>query len=186
MAVGQSNSRWDAPGAIDVINTFYGRPDIPIGQVKYKTHEGGQYSSFLVKNYEYDLDLDNVPSAVQVYRQVLASAPDKSVKFVVIGFKSNMRDLLQSKPNEEYQAGFDLAALLVAVRGADRYFNTKSGCNVIDNQGGNRFVYNRDCGHRHVDSQNRKVRYEEIGAMFEEMMLSGPKNPAQTRRVSQD
>ena len=27
VAIGQSNSRWDAPGAIDVINTFYGWPD---------------------------------------------------------------------------------------------------------------------------------------------------------------
>jgi len=99
LAIGQSNSRWDAPGAIDVINSYYGRPDIPIGQVDHKTHEGDQYPSFLVKNYKYDLDLKNVPSAVEVYRRALANAPDKSVKFVVVGFKSNMRDLLKSKPD---------------------------------------------------------------------------------------
>ncbi len=267
LAVGQSNSRWDAPGAIDVINTYYGRPDIPIGIVDHKTHEGDQYSSFLVKNYQSDLDLKNIPSAVDVYRRALATAPDKSVKFVVVGFKSNMRDLLMSppddispmsgvalvkkkvilvsdmggkypsqtakdsfnfkmvegaakyyvenwptpmifagvgtggikvgmrvrkidtpvgramelklahgwKPGEKYQAGFDLASLLIAVRGADRYFNLKPGYNRVQNNGANAFDYSRDRGHQHVDSLNRKTRYEKLGEMFENMMLAGPK-----------
>lgn len=156
LAVGQSNSRWDAPEAIDVINTYYGRPDIPIGIVKYKTHEGDQYSSFLVKNYEYELDLKNVPDVVKIYRQALA-----------LGWRHN----------EKYEAGFDLAALLVAARGAERYFNTKLGCNQVDKDGANTFVYDRDCGHRHVDSKNRKVPYEKIGEMLEEMMLAGPRKP---------
>ena len=99
LAIGQSNSRHDAPGAIDVINTYYGRPDIPIGIVKYTTHEGDQYSSFLVKNYPHDIDLKNVPDVIEVYRRALAEASDQSVKFVVIGPKQNMRDLLQSKPD---------------------------------------------------------------------------------------
>ncbi len=276
LAIGQSNSRWDAPGAIDVINTYYGRPDIPIGQVKYKTHEGNQYSEFLVKRYSFDLDLDDVPSAVEVYRRALVKAPDKSVKFVVMGFKSNMRDLLKSKPDsisplsgielvkkkvilvsdmgggypsnegefnfkmvsdatkyyvehwptpmifsglgtgsirvgtrvrktdtpvgraldeklthgwrpgEKSQAGFDLAAVLVAARGADRYFNAKSGCNKVDANGANTFDYHHDCGHQHVDSHNRKVSYEEIGEMFEEMILAGPKNPVDTHYLPTD
>lgn len=268
LAIGQSNSRWDAPGAIDVINTWYGRPDIPIGIVNHKTHEGDQYSSFLVKNYKYALDLDNVPDAVSVYRKTLVDAPDHSVKFVVVGFKSNMRDLLMSepddisplsgidlikkkvilvsdmggkypsqdakssfnfrmvegaakyyvdhwptpmifsgirtggikvgmkvrktetpvgramelklahgwKPGETYQAGFDLAAVLIAARGADRYFNMKSGCNHVDANGGNEFDYGQDCGHQHVDSQNRKIDYKKIGEMLEQMMLIAPKH----------
>ena len=45
------------------------------------------------------------------------------------------------------------------------------------NKGGNTFVYDRDCGHRHVDSRNRKVSYEDIGQMLEEMLLVGPKKP---------
>ena len=272
LAIGQSNSRWDATAAIDVINTYYGRPDIPVGQVDHKTHEGDQYSSFLANNYEHDIDLENVPKAVDVYRQALASASDQSVKFVVVGFKSNMLDFLNSAPddispltgielmrkkvilvadmagkypagkakdaynfmnfdgakktakdyvkkcpvpmlfagvrtggikvgmrirkldtpvgkamdlklskgwrhNEEYQAGFDLAALLMAARGADRYFNMKHGCNVMDEGGGNVFHYDRDCRHSHIDTENQKVPFTEIGEMLEEMMLTGPKNP---------
>ncbi len=99
LAVGQSNSRWDAPGAIDVINTYYGRPDIPIGKVNHKTHEGDQYSSFLVKNYPYDLDLKNVPDAVDVYRRLLVDSPDKSVTFACVGYKQNLAELLKSKPD---------------------------------------------------------------------------------------
>ena len=265
LAIGQSNSRHDAPAAIDVINTYYKRPDIPIGIVKYQTHEGDQYSSFLVENYEHDLDLENVPDVIKVYRQALTDAPDQSVKFVVIGPKHNMRDLLQSEPDEispltgkdlvrkkvllvadmggeypshegefnfitdaeatknyvenwptpmifagvgtggiqvgrrirkakspvgramdlklahgwtsgeEYQAGFDLAAVLVAVRGADRYFNTKTGCNRVEANGANAFTYDPNGDHKHIDCSNRKVRYEEIGKLLEEMMLAGPK-----------
>ena len=269
LAIGQSNSRWDATAAIDVINTYYGRPDLPVGQVNHKTHEGDQYSSFLAENYEHNTDLKAVPKAVDVYRQVLASAPDKSVKFVVVGFKSNMLDFLDSQPDdispltgielmrekvilvadmagkypsgeakdaynfmnfgkakatakqyvekcpvpmlfagvrtggikvgmrlrkldspvgkamdlklskgwkhdEEYQAGFDLAALLIAARGADRYFNMKQGCNVMDEGGGNIFHYNRNCSHSHIDTENQKVPFAEIGEMLEEMMLAGP------------
>ena len=74
--------------------------------------------------------------------------------------------------------------MLVAVRGADRYFNTRSGCNRVEANGANTFVYDRDCGHRHVDSNNRKVAYEEIGEMFEEMLLAGPKNPEDTQPTS--
>ncbi len=266
LAVGQSNSRWDAPAAIDVINTYYGRPDIPIGQVPYEVHEGNQYSSFLVKRYEHDLDLDSVPGAVEVYRQALADAPDKSVSFVVIGLKWSMRDLLASEPDaisplsgvelvrqkvalvsdmgggypsmkgefnfnqgqeggvaryyvenwptpmvfsgdgtgeisvgkrvrktdtpvgraldhklkhgwtpgEKSQAGFDLASVLIAARGADRYFNTKDGCNHLDDDGDSTFVYDEDCGHSHVDTVDRKVSFKEIGELLEEMMLAEP------------
>ena len=84
------------------------------------------------------------------------------------------------RPGEKSQAGFDLAAILVAARGANRYFNTKSGCNKVDANGANTFDYDHDCGHRHVDSRNRKVSYEEIGEMFEEMMLAGPQNAVDT------
>ncbi len=61
LAVGQSNSRRDAPGAIDVINTYYGRPDLPIGIVDHKTHKGDPYSSFLMKNYQYDSKNQKIP-----------------------------------------------------------------------------------------------------------------------------
>ena len=99
LAVGQSNSRWDAPGAIDVINTYYGRPDIPIGIVDHKTHEGDQYSSFLVKNYEFDLDLTNVSSAsTSTDGRWLRLLTEREV--CGVGFKSNMRDLLKSKPDD--------------------------------------------------------------------------------------
>ncbi len=90
------------------------------------------------------------------------------------------------RPGEKSQAGFDLAAVLVAARGSDRYFNTKSGCNKVDTNGANTFDYDHDCGHRHVDSHNRKVSYEEIGEMFEEMMLAGPKNPVDTHYLPVD
>ena len=103
LAVGQANSNRESPCAIDVINTYYNRPDIPIGIVSSPLHEhADQYSTFLIENYPdlYDLNIDSVPAAVDVYRKALAEVEDTSVVFIVIGFKKNMYDLLKSKPDD--------------------------------------------------------------------------------------
>jgi hypothetical protein len=274
LAVGQANSNRESPCAIDVINTYYGRPDIPVGIVDGYIHGvANQYASFLIENYPqlYDLDIDRVPRAADVYRRVLTEAEDKSVVFVVIGFKKNMSDLLKSgpdelspltgmqlvdqkvkfvsdmgglypeapepefnfgmaagpatkyyvehcpvpvifagtrtgdikigrelrklntpvgramdyklshdggwgKPIEEVQAAFDCTSALVAVRGAGPYFNVKHGCNEVDTTGRNVFRYDKDCGHSHIDCTNRKMPFNEIAGIIEEMIVAKPLN----------
>lgn len=99
LAVGNVTANEWGPAAMDAVNTFYQRPNIPVGTWK---HTGDYWSSsqftFQIAN-EFPQNLgkkDVVPNVVQVYRKALAEAPDASVKFVVVGFLDNLEDLLKS------------------------------------------------------------------------------------------
>jgi inosine-uridine nucleoside N-ribohydrolase len=91
--------------AIDVVNTYYGKPDIPVGTYKgnyvYKGKHNDFYNSLLVKNFPNDLRSGkNAPDAVNLYRKILASQPDNSVTIVVVGPQRLIADLLLSKPDK--------------------------------------------------------------------------------------
>jgi hypothetical protein len=90
--------------AIDAVNTYYGRPNIPVGAYKgnyeYKGKHNDYYNSLLTNSFPNDLKSGkNAPDAVQLYRQVLASQPDNSVTIVVVGPQRLVADLLLSKPD---------------------------------------------------------------------------------------
>lgn len=89
------------PGTVDAINTYYGRPHLPIGAEqgnfgdasdKYTRQVGTDTATF-----GHDVvDKTDVPSALTVYRQLLAAAPDNSVTIVTVGHLKGLYDLLQS------------------------------------------------------------------------------------------
>lgn len=90
--------------AIDAVNTYYGKPDIPVGAYKgnyeYKGKHNDYYNSLLTNNFPNDLKSGkNAPDAVVLYRRILASQPDKSVTIVVVGPQRLVADLLLSKPD---------------------------------------------------------------------------------------
>ncbi len=92
-------NRWCAP-AIDVINTYYGRPDLPIGVSKTGPSPEEWYHDS-VPNFPHDLTTSgDAPDAVTLYRKILAAQPDNSVTIVVVGWLTNMAELLNSKPDE--------------------------------------------------------------------------------------
>jgi hypothetical protein len=88
--------------AISSINTYYGRPNIPIG-----TYQGpgiapvrSGYTAVLRDKFPNSAKPDDqMPLALDVFRRALAAAPDHSVVIVSVGFLNNLRDLLQSKPD---------------------------------------------------------------------------------------
>lgn len=97
-----------APGALDAINTYYGRPNIPVGRNARKQYSVAtpwwrDYAPRIVR----DLDLqfpdntftNNLKTAVSVYRKALAAQPDGSVTVISIGFMQNMADLMASGPD---------------------------------------------------------------------------------------
>ena len=97
--------------AVDVINTWFGRPNIPLG-----TFKGGYpkkrspFTPLLRDKFPHTApDDDKLPSAVEIYRRVLAKQPDNSVVIVSIGFLVNLKDLLFSA-SDKYSdmAGADL------------------------------------------------------------------------------
>ncbi len=88
----------------DVINTFYGRPDIPIGTVRDGvTRDEGKFLGLAGQRhgdaYRYPHDLvsgADAPAATDLLRRVLAAQPDQSVVLVQVGFSTNLARLLQS------------------------------------------------------------------------------------------
>lgn len=89
-------------GAVAAINAFYGRPGIPLGayQGDIVGIEAAGFVREIARNTEVYghrvTDRTDVPSAVAVYRRLLALAPDGSVVIVSIGHLNNLSDLLES------------------------------------------------------------------------------------------
>jgi purine nucleosidase len=89
---------------VDCVNTFYGRPNIPIGVVG---PGGVKVPSNYLKlatdqvvgavRYPHDLlDGKDAPDAVKVLRKALAAAEDGSVVVIQVGFSTNLARLLDS------------------------------------------------------------------------------------------
>jgi len=85
--------------AIDAINTWYGRGDIPIGVYKGKLDnpDESRYLEYVAK-FPHDLENKDAPDALKVYRQVLSKQPDSSVVIISVGFLNNLNDLLEAEP----------------------------------------------------------------------------------------
>ena len=104
---------WGAP-TLDVINTFYGQPAIPIGTYKgnytYHGSHDDYYRSYLVNHFPNDLRTGrNAPDAIQLYRQVLTQQPDHSVTIVVVGPLRLAQDLINSPPDHiSRKTGYEL------------------------------------------------------------------------------
>jgi hypothetical protein len=109
LAVGISSRNEDVGPCVDAINTWYGRPDIPIGyqrgiQVGYPADTGetirSKYAAEVGKAFPHRLARSrDAPDAALLYRQVLAAQPDGSVVIVSVGFLTNLRGLLDTLPD---------------------------------------------------------------------------------------
>ena len=80
---------------VDAINTWYHRPDLPIGAVR-GGGDNGQYAQTIAKNFPNDITQADTPLPVDLYRQILASQTDRSVTIVTVGFLPNLAALLKS------------------------------------------------------------------------------------------
>jgi len=89
----------DGAAAIDAINTWYGRGNIPVGIWKgpFPDPDTSKYMHALTR-FPHDLDSESAPSALEVYRKVLLKQPDKSVTIISTGYLQNLDDLLRNEP----------------------------------------------------------------------------------------
>ncbi len=95
---------------LDILTTWYGRPDIPLGYVvngapcddavnyaeavhSLKTPDGAPMFS---RSHASDAHMQ--PS-VAMYRSLLAQQPDSSVTVISVGFSTNLAQLLDSEPD---------------------------------------------------------------------------------------
>ena len=129
------NKEGTAPGEfIDILNTWYGHPDIPIGVIRNGAdceNDGTNYAKAVVAMkdeagnpaFKRSLkDHSNLPDAHILYRKLLSKAKDHSVVIASVGFSTNLIRLLET-PADEYSSlsGKDLVArkvkLLVTMAG---------------------------------------------------------------------
>jgi hypothetical protein len=109
-----------AIGFIDQVNTYYNRPNTPIGIWKDGYFGGGNtFTGTVYENEAFPRDLDDsqdsVPDAADLYREILASQADGSVVVVCVGFLNNLKKLLDSGPDEFSDlSGVELVAQKVA------------------------------------------------------------------------
>lgn len=105
LAIIASNKNKLVGPTIEVLNIYFGRPELPIGAPKSPDapdHGASQkWPELLVEKYPHRINTtDEVPDAVSVYRQLLSQQPDKSVTVVTVGFLTNLANLLESGPDE--------------------------------------------------------------------------------------
>lgn len=91
---------------VDAVNTFYGRPGIPIGATADAQRRASRYLSLINSRdngqlrYPHDAQLSqSVQDAVQVLRSTLAAAEDHEIVLIQVGLATNLADLVESPPD---------------------------------------------------------------------------------------
>jgi len=93
---------------IDILNTWYGYPQIPIGKVVNGANSENDSHNYAQTVCEYKTgnqpafkrtltNYANTPESVSLYRSLLSQQPDSSVVIISVGFSTNIARLLDSK-----------------------------------------------------------------------------------------
>ena len=86
---------------VEIVNRYYGRPDLPVGALHETGVSGPGDKGFgLLEKYAgwyRHLDAATAPDATEVLRRTLAAQPDGSVVICAVGYMTNLRKLLESR-----------------------------------------------------------------------------------------
>lgn len=171
----------DGAAAIDAINTWYGRGDIPVGVYRgpFPDPDTSAYLHDLTK-FPHNLDDKSTLSALKVYRKVLAKQPDNSVTIISVGFMNNLDVLLKKEPALVAKKVKELV-IMGAHNGDDHnlgFHNTaKAAQNILENWpsplvfhhlGGDVLT---GLGLRETPAENpvREAYYKYLGSKFQEL-----------------
>lgn len=91
-----------AANCVDAINHFYNRPDIPIGVEKdIELRHHSKYTKEISEEFDHDLGVgQKLEDATRLYRRLLTEQKDGSVVVVTVGHLTNLKNLLESKPDD--------------------------------------------------------------------------------------
>ncbi|MCD6201175.1 MAG: nucleoside hydrolase [Bacteroidales bacterium] len=93
---------------VDILNTWYGHPGIPLGMtLKNRGPQDPTYAKAVAELKENGKKVfqgtlpgyREIPGAVSLYRKLLARSPDTSLIIICVGFSTNLSDLLNSGPD---------------------------------------------------------------------------------------
>jgi len=101
LSISSCTSRKDAAYAIQVLNNYYGRSDLPIGiytEGAMLNGDGPYYTKAIINHYKYkDIKIN---SSVSLYRKLLSESEDKSIEFIGIGPLNTLSELINSEADE--------------------------------------------------------------------------------------
>lgn len=104
LAIMASNKNKFVAPVIDLLNTYFGRADLPIGALKGRGADIGAWQKWpqmLLEKYPHTItSTSEVEDAVALYRKILAHQPDHSVTIASIGFLTNLSNILNSGPDQ--------------------------------------------------------------------------------------
>jgi len=119
LATMASSKHKNAAAAINVFNTYFNRPEIPIGVVSGVAVELGDYQHWtdsVIRRYPHRIkNNQDALDALGLYRKLLSEQPDHSVTIITVGFLTNLANLLES-PEDHFSSlnGHELVSLKVA------------------------------------------------------------------------
>ena len=109
LAVTQCTRGNSGLAVVEMINRYYGRPDLPVGCLHGIGVQGTGAKGFgLLDKYAgwyQHVDNQTAPDAVEVFRRTLVAQPDDSVVICAVGYLSNLRLLLESQGDAESPLG---------------------------------------------------------------------------------
>ncbi len=95
---------------VDIVDTYYGYGDTPIGLAEKPVDSSGDGVNLNGMNFVTAVsgmdfprsvrDYDSLPPATRLYRRLLSSQEDNSVKIISVGFSTNLASLLDSPADE--------------------------------------------------------------------------------------
>lgn len=104
LATVASSKHANVAAALSVLNTYFQKPDIPIGVPKgwaQDLRDIQHWTDTIKANYPHKLKTnDEAEDAVQLYRRILAKQPNRSVVIITVGFLTNLFELLKSGPDK--------------------------------------------------------------------------------------
>lgn len=105
-------------GVLNAFNTYFNRPELPVGVPKGKALELKDWQFWtdtVLARYPHKIKKNaEAPDAVEIYRKILASQPDHSVTIITVGFLTNLANLLESKADRySLLAGKELIGMKV-------------------------------------------------------------------------
>ncbi len=100
-----ASTKYEGVAAVlNVFNTYFKKPGIPIGVPHgqaLELRDWQHWTDTLIARYPHKIKSNNeVPDAVELYRKILSKQPDNSVTIVTVGFLTNIAHLLQSGPDQ--------------------------------------------------------------------------------------
>jgi hypothetical protein len=98
LATISSSTNPHTPRCMDAVNTYYKRPDVPIGAPKKGVGRKSKYAEGVAA---LPRDLQEPRDAAELYLEILGRRPDKSVTIVTVGYMTNLAELLRRPGGKE-------------------------------------------------------------------------------------